>query len=416
MASIVSDDDVFAQFKEDSRKQYKRMWLQFRDYLPQFDFESGPPGEDSLVNFFKYLRLEKKFASTTLWTWYSCINSMMKRKYNVKLQNLPRLTMLLKGFDTDVKEKAHIFDEDEIKTFMLADMESAYWLVRQAITIVAFFGGLRLQECQDLKLEKIVRTQDGFRIVHTRVKQRSDQRDTAFIVPAEGGFADRLAVYLDKIHTRLNYYSGRVWWTGTKGSSFKNLPMGRNMIGKVPHDLATRLHKDNPDLYTFHSYRRTSATSAANGSMTSDQMQSFFGWKHPSMCQEYISTSRPALLNMAKTLANTKFDLSEPTVEVEVVVPDQGNVEEAAEAKKENKVEVVVSEDTDPFLLNLEMDEDPEMYQAAGIPLAGYSSVTNSMNIEQTIQSVMSSVPNLQGASVSLKVCVITNNYGSVNF
>ena len=134
------------------------------------------------------------------------------------------------------------------------------------------------------------------------------------------------------------------------------------------------------------------------------------------MCQEYISTSRPALLNMAKTLANTKFDLSEPTVEVEVVVPDQGNVEEAPEAKKENKVEVVVSEDTDPFLLNLEMDEDLEMYQAAGIPLAGYSSVTNSMNIEQTIQSVMSSVPNLQGANVSLKVCVITNNYGSVNF
>jgi hypothetical protein len=92
------------------------------------------------------------------------------------------------------------------------------------------------------------------------------------------------------------------------------------------------------------------------------------------MCQEYISTSRPALLNMAKTLANTKFYLSEPTVEVEVVVPDKDNVEEAPEAKKENKVkenkvEVVVSEDTDPFLLNLEMDEDPEIYQAAGIPL-----------------------------------------------
>ncbi len=119
---------------------------------------------------------------------------------------------------------------------------------------------------------------------------------------------------------------------------------------------------------------------------------------------------------MAKTLANTKFDLSEPTVEVEVVVPDKGNVEEAPEAKKENKVEVVTPEDTHPFLLNLEMDEDPEMYQAAGIPLAGYSSVSNSMNIEQTIQSVTSSVPNLQGANVSLKVCVITNNYGSVNF
>jgi hypothetical protein len=33
MASIVTNYEVFAQFKEDSRKQYKRMWLQFRDYL-----------------------------------------------------------------------------------------------------------------------------------------------------------------------------------------------------------------------------------------------------------------------------------------------------------------------------------------------------------------------------------------------
>ncbi len=415
MVSIVTDDEVFAQFKEDSRKQYKRMWLQFGDYLPQCDFESGPPGEDSLVNFFKYLRLEKKFASTTLWTWYSCVNSMMKRKYNVKLQNLPCLTMLLKGFDTDVKEKAHIFDEDEIKTFMLADMESAYWLVRQAITIVAFFDGLRLQECQDLKLEKIVRTQDGFRIVHTRVKQRSDQRDTAFIVPAEGGFADRLAVYLEKIHTRLNYYSRRVWWTGTKGSSFKNLPMGRHDRQGAPrprHPVeqgesgAVHLPLLQKNLRHFCRQRK------------------YDFWSDAVFLRLETSVHVPGIylyqqactVKHGQTLANTKFDLSEPTVEVEVVVPDKGNVEEVPEAKKENKVELVVSEDTDPFLLNLEMDEDPEMYQAAGILLAGYSSVTNSMNIEQTIQSVMSSVPNLQGANVSLKVCVITNNHGSVNF
>ena len=70
MASIVADDEVFAQFKEESRKQYKRMWAQFRENLTDFDFDSGPPGKESFVAFFKHLRLEKKFASTNLWTWY----------------------------------------------------------------------------------------------------------------------------------------------------------------------------------------------------------------------------------------------------------------------------------------------------------------------------------------------------------
>ncbi len=87
MASVASDEDVFAQFKQQSRKQYVRMWSQFRNFIPDFDFASGSPGEEAFMNFFKFLRLEKNLASTSLWTYFSCLNSMMKRKYNVKLQN-----------------------------------------------------------------------------------------------------------------------------------------------------------------------------------------------------------------------------------------------------------------------------------------------------------------------------------------
>jgi hypothetical protein len=68
----------------------------------------------------------------------------MKRKYSVKLQELPCLTMLIKGFNTNIKNKAPIFEETQLKAFMLGNMESSYWLVRQAVSIVAFFGGLRL--------------------------------------------------------------------------------------------------------------------------------------------------------------------------------------------------------------------------------------------------------------------------------
>ncbi len=53
MASVASDEDVFAQFKQQSRKQYVRMWSQFRDFIPDFDFASGPPGEEAFTNFFK---------------------------------------------------------------------------------------------------------------------------------------------------------------------------------------------------------------------------------------------------------------------------------------------------------------------------------------------------------------------------
>ena len=395
MATIVPDEQVFAQIKEESRKQYRRIWSLFHEFISSdVDLESGPPGEECLSKFFKHLREEKNYASTSMWTFYSCLNSVMKRKYNVKLQELPRLTMLIKGFDTDIKGKAPIFDESQLKAFMLGSMESSYWLVRQAIVIVAFFGGLRLKECQDLLLEKMVRSSDGYKVTHSSCKQRSDQRDTAFLVPENGGFAARLGVYLAKVNSDLSKFSGQAWWTGTKGQQFKNQPLGRNMIGKVTHDVAIRLNLPNPESYTFHSYRRTSATSAANGGMSSEQMQDFYGWKSASMCKEYISTSVPAIKKMAQTLGN--FDMEEPEVEMEpvteVVVPV-----------------VEVLEKSDPLMVvDVLTEEESEMYKAAGISLVTAS-------IQKSLESSISSVPCVQGANVTVKVCVISNNTGNVN-
>jgi hypothetical protein len=136
---------------------------------------------------------------------------MLKRKYNIKLQELPRLTMLIKRFDTEIKSKAPIFEEAQLKAFMLGNMEYSYWLVRQSISIDSFFGGLRLQECQDLLLEKMIRNSDGFKIKHSHVKHRSDQQETVFVVPVAGGFADRLAIYLAKVNSEFNKYTRRVW-------------------------------------------------------------------------------------------------------------------------------------------------------------------------------------------------------------
>jgi hypothetical protein len=40
----------------------------------------------------------------------------------------------------------------------------------------------------------MIRNSDGFKITHSRKKQRSDQREIVFVVPAVGGFADLLAI------------------------------------------------------------------------------------------------------------------------------------------------------------------------------------------------------------------------------
>ena len=105
---IFSDEEVFEQIKPASRKAYQKCWLQFLELNPENNFEEGPPGEEAFVNFFRHLRFEKKVASSSVWTFYSYLNSILKRKYGFKLQELPRVTMLIKGFEEDTKKKAAI--------------------------------------------------------------------------------------------------------------------------------------------------------------------------------------------------------------------------------------------------------------------------------------------------------------------
>jgi integrase len=399
MSSIVSDDDVFLQFtNEKSRKQYRRKWSDFVEFCGDFDFEAGQPDEELLSKYFKYLRNTKKMASSSLWTIYSSLNSIFKRKYSSKLQEMPRLTMLIKGFDNDVKQKAAIFDDNQLKEFMLVRKESAYWLVRQVITIVAFFGGLRIQECMDLVLEKIQRGKEGFFITHFRVKQRrSDKLESRFLVPDEGGFAAQLDLYLGKVNNQLKKYQGRVWYTGTQSGVFRNQVLGKNTMAKVPQEIATLLMRPNPALYSFHSFRRTSATSAADGGSTSAQMTDFFGWKNPSMCHEYVSSSKHAITSMAKTLAvhDSKFSLEDVEVEYE-------DIEESKE---------------DLSMLHLE--EDPDMYAAAGLPLPVPVPVPVSVpmsvgmcshDIEGTVQHVMSSAAVTSGGNVNIKIVMVSGN------
>jgi integrase len=398
MEKIYSDVEVFEQFKDKSKKAYIKAWMNFKNFNPNFKFEEVQPGEEDIIAYFKHLRLVKKVATSSMWTIYSYINSVIKRKYGIKLQSLPRVTMLIKGFEEDIKKKAAIFDEALLKKFMAETMENTYWEVRQAIAITAYFGGLRLLECMDLKLEQITRGPDGYTITHTRAKQRSDKMATKYLVPQTGGYATQLANYINKVNSQLEKFQGRVWYAGKKHSLLASQVMGRNMVARVPHDIAARLALMDPSKYTFHSFRRTSATSAADAGATTEQMVDFYGWKNGSMCQEYVSSSRPAIMSMANRLAES-IEVSRGKVD-----PITG---------KEVPVVYKLQQEDETLVL----EEDPEMYSKAGIPFTSSSStIANQQGvIEATIKQAISAVPAIDRCNISLKVVVVNSMSGNVN-
>ena len=223
--------------------------------------------------------------------------------------------------DTDIKKKATIFTTTEINAFVLDEnLSTPYWIVRRSIVCLAYYGGLRHTEIMGLQLEKCESTPEGVYVTHMRAKQRSDKRCSRFLVPRHGekNAANVLDLYIRSIKEQLDIYSGRLLWTGNS-VGFEKRPMGRNMVAKVPHDMATYLKLENTEAYSFHSFRRSAATAVADAGATSEQMQDFFGWSSSRMTTEYISTSKAAVVNFASKLQQTEL-VQKPQVNVENAV------------------------------------------------------------------------------------------------
>jgi hypothetical protein len=56
------------------------------------------------------------------------------------------------------------------------------------------------------------------------------------------------------------------------------------------------------------------------------------------------------------------------------------------------------------------MEEDPEMYVAAGLPPPVPLPTSNALDLDATVKAVMSSVGEMNGANVNIKVDVVSGN------
>ena len=78
--------------------------------------------------------------------------------------------------------------------------------------MLAFFGGFRQTEIADLKLEKFTSEAEGVYIIHERAKQRSDKRESKFLVPRmkteeSTDYAGILEYYLRKADNKKDKHS-----------------------------------------------------------------------------------------------------------------------------------------------------------------------------------------------------------------
>lgn len=67
--------------------------------------------------------------------------------------------------------------------------------------------------------------------------------------------------------------------------------IGKNKFGNMPKDIATYLNLPNPELYTGHCFRRTSATLLADSGANITTLKRHGGWRSDQVAEGYIEDS-----------------------------------------------------------------------------------------------------------------------------
>ncbi len=86
-----------------------------------------------------------------------------------------------------------------------------------------------------------------------------------------------------------------------------NQPVGKNSFSTIPSKIATLLNLDNPEKYTGHSFRRTSATLLANTGVDVLALKRHGGWKSGNIAEGYVADSITNKNDVANKILYNKF-------------------------------------------------------------------------------------------------------------
>lgn len=164
-----------------------------------------------------------------------------------------------------IQEKSQYIYERSDRIFLSNAPDTDEYVYMKTAVVMCYFGGLRCAdlvgiECEDLTFDEST----GMWVNYNVSKQLGEKVINSFNIPLE--YCTYLENYDHKLH-ECNAGSGRLmktYRTKKNGTGYyTKQPMGVHYLGKISQNIAKYLELSNPETYTGHTMRRTSATTLA---------------------------------------------------------------------------------------------------------------------------------------------------------
>ncbi|XP_011859053.1 PREDICTED: uncharacterized protein LOC105556569, partial [Vollenhovia emeryi] len=284
---------------EKSKEKYTTAYNKFMDWRTKNKVKSF--SENTLLTYFTEMSHNHK--PTTLWANYSMLKTTLSINNDINIHNYKKLTAFLKrksqGFQS---KKSQVLTPEQIQIFLNEAPDDTYLDTKVAM-IFGICGACRREELTQITINDI---EDKGSILLVKIPKTKNYKPRSFVITDE--FYSIFKKYItlrpkDVENSRffLNYQNGRC----------TRQPIGLNKFVKIPRIIASYLKLPDPQSYTGHTFRRTSATLLADSGADIITLKRHGGWKSNTVAEGYIEDS----FNNKKKICNqiTCSILNKPT-------------------------------------------------------------------------------------------------------
>ncbi|KAF5298757.1 hypothetical protein FQR65_LT09626 [Abscondita terminalis] len=242
---------------EKSRRLYEASYESFKKWCAENDVKNID--ENTMLTYFD--EKSKTFKSSTLWAQYSMIKSCMALHENIDVSQYKKLISFLKrNSDGYTAKKSKIFNREQVNSY-LSKADDDVHLMRKVALIIGVAGACRADELINLSVDNINDLGSSLRIRFPHAQKKVSR---TFVITSREGEIDVLDLYRKYARLRPNKTNHRRFFIFYKDGKCTVQPVGKNTMGKVPNVIAKWLKLPNPERYTAHCFRRSSATVLAD--------------------------------------------------------------------------------------------------------------------------------------------------------
>jgi len=298
--------------------RYQNLWK--NHCMENMISEKEECDDKNLKNFFQ--GLDEKYAPSTLWVVYSCVNSYFIEKFGRNLKEFPRLTKFLKNkTHRYVTTKSKVLTPEEVQEGLMTCMNSKDEMKTHLGVSVAFlyFGLLRSCDLLKVQMNDVSVDKNGRTTVSFMHQRKRINHGFEFYIPAI--YRPLMDTYLAQLKPETKGKSRFLKnWNSKAGYRVQNT--GRDKVMNSVNDFCDVLGICS-DGYTSHCFRRSAATNLADAGVSLVNLKRMGQWKADSSAERYLENSKPIKEQREKLLMPVKEPvqiLEKPTEDLDCYI------------------------------------------------------------------------------------------------